>query len=96
MLFEVEYTRNEVNKDNFYFQDNLIHHNFTDSSRPAVKANPVGLAINTHGKISHAFRNGTFAASTPSSTLGGLPDVVPRTPQATPTESFRISTFFHK
>ena len=75
-------------------KDNLIHHNFADSSRPAVKANPVGLAINTQGRISHAFRNGTLAASTPSSTLGGLPDVVPKTPQATPTESFRISNFF--
>ena len=78
-------------------KDNLIHHNFADSSKPSLKANPAGLSMNTHGHISHAFRDGTYTISAAaSSSLSGLPDVVPRTPQSTPTESFRISSFFNK
>jgi len=80
-------------------KDNLIHHAFNDSNRPASKAPPAGLAMNNTGNISCAFRDGSVCVTSPSSTLAAYPEVVPKfiSTSLTPTESsasFRMADFF--
>ena len=70
-------------------KDNLIHHAFSDSSKPSNKAPPIGIDFSSSGKISTAFRDINAAMTTPTSTLSVLPEVVARFPASslTPTES---------